>query len=91
MNITIDKENKTIVIYGEVGWIYLVDFMRREIGDDRLKDPWDDYKIIPYPKEIQYIPIYPAAPMMPQIVPYPVPYHCTPYPYWFPYTVTCKV
>ena len=89
MNITIDKEKKTITIYEEVKWSDLVHALEDE--DVFSVAEIKNYKLIPPPKEIQYIPVYSAAPIMPQIVPYPVPYPCTPYPYWSPYTVTCKV
>ena len=86
MNITIDKEKKTITLHGAVSWTQL----RQELLQLIPHECWDDWQIIPPPPQIQYIPIYPASPP----VVYP-PYPVQPYPYyipcpsplWYPYTL----
>ena len=87
MNITIDKENKRITLHEEITIDEFNATLRKE---DVPMSELVRYKIAPPPKEIQYIPIYPAVP---QPV-YPVyPYPCTPcpQPYYPYYTITCKV
>ena len=83
MNITIDKENKRIVVYDEMPLNHLVD----KILELRAVE-FKEYTIAFPPKEIQYIPIYPASPT--PMYPYPVyPYPAPCIPSWG--TIVCNV
>jgi hypothetical protein len=82
MNIAIDKENKTITLHEGVTLSDLADYLSEEAIEG-----WSMFTIFFPPEEIQYIPVYPAAPIIPQIVTYPVypyPVYPSPTPYYPP-------